>query len=366
MSKDAPKAQNRSSGSDDFVRGSSIQVPSMTSVDEQASMDDLGFDLDENTQEELLEEVRETELSDEMKDIVQDDGILGDRDLLLWKWIYHIFGEPLTLDTVPDEHFQEAREAASLVAIYITLIDDIGEKLGDRETFWELSKAAYPEVEPNWDREDINRDYAISTKRVWEALMDRIESSPRFEEFVEPLMFSLRQSIQGMDYARLSADYASFMNPEETWYFETQAIGLYLFWNVDLMYSPSFEYEDYQTFRRIAFELQHMWRLGNWIITWQREVHERDYSAGIIVEALHQDVISEADLDALEEGEVDSEEIIEKIRSAGLAEQFTWNWKQRRDKIRKQGFGMESLDSDEMVSKMEWLMQSHFATEGHR
>ncbi|MFB6175752.1 MAG: hypothetical protein ABEI99_01160, partial [Halobaculum sp.] len=142
--------------------------------------------------------------------------------------------------------------------------------------------------------------------------------------------------------------------------------GLFTFWSVDLMFSPSFDYEDYQTFRRITYELQHMWRLGNWIITWQREVHERDYSAGIIVEALHQGVIEESDLDALNTGELEPEDVIRKIRSAGLAEQFTWNWKQRRDKIRSQEFGMNSLDSSEMVSKMEWLMQSHFATEGHR
>ena len=366
MAQETPHTQNRGGDPEPIAEGATIQVPAMTSIERQAEMSDLGLDLDEATQAERLERVRETELSDEMREIVQDDGVLGDRDLLLWKWIYHIFGEPLTLETVSEEHFQEAREAASLVAIYITLIDDIGEKLGDRETFWELSKAAYPGVEPDWEREDINRDYAISTKRVWEALMDRIEDAPRSEEFMEPLMFSLRQSIQGMDYARLSADYASFMNPEETWYFETQAIGLYLFWNVDLMFSPEFDHDDYQAFRRIAFELQHMWRLGNWIITWHREVFERDYSAGIIVEALHQGIIDESDLDALDEGELEPEEVIEKVESAGFVEQFIWNWKQRRDRVRSQDFGMSSLDSTEMVSKMEWLMQSHFATEGHR
>jgi hypothetical protein len=95
-------------------------------------------------------------------------------------------------------------------------------------------------------------------------------------------------------------------------------------------------------------------------------VHERDYSAGIIVEALHQGVIDESDLDALDDGDVEPEAIIRKVESSGFVEQFIWNWKQRRDRVRGQDFGMSSLDSTEMVSKMEWLMQSHFATEGHR
>jgi len=348
------------------VDSAGIRVPAMDAIDRRATLDDLGLDFSEDTRQELFDAVSETELSPEIRDIVQDDGELGDRELYLWKWLYHIFGEPLTLDTVPEEHFDTAHEAATLVAIYITLVDDAAEKLNDEATFWELAKAPYPTAEPNWDREDINRDYARSTKRVWEALIERLESAPRFEEFIEPFLFNLRQANQGMDYARMSADYQSFMNPEETWYFETQAIGLYTFWGIDLMFSPSFDSDDYQAFRRVTYELQHMWRLGNWIITWEREVHECDYSAGIIVEALNKGVIDRSELAALDGGEIEAEQIIEQIRSAGLAEQFTWNWKQRRDRIKERDFGMSSIDSNSMVEKMEWLMKSHFATEGHR
>ncbi|MFB6175753.1 MAG: hypothetical protein ABEI99_01165, partial [Halobaculum sp.] len=221
MSQDARHTKRTGPAGTPPVEGSSIRVPSMTSVDQRASISDLGLDLDDETQEELFERVENTTLPPEMKEIVQDDGVLGDRDLFLWKWLYHIFGEPLTLSTVPDEHFQTAHEAATLVAIYITLVDDVAEKLGQEATFWELAKAPYPEAEPDWERDDIDRDYAISTKRVWEALMERLESAPRFEEFIEPFLFNMRQANQGMDYARLSADYPSFMNPEETWYFET-------------------------------------------------------------------------------------------------------------------------------------------------
>ncbi|MEZ3115502.1 hypothetical protein RYH80_06175 [Halobaculum sp. MBLA0147] len=346
--------------------GSSIRVPSMSAVDRRASVTDLGLDLSDEMREELFDAVSETELSPRIREIVEGDGILGDRQLYLWKWLSHIFGEPLTLSTVPEEHFEAAHEAKTLVSIYITLVDDAAEKLGDEATFWELAKAPYPTARPDWERDDIDEDYPKSTRQVWEALMDRLESAPRFEEFVEPFLFNLRQANQGMDYARLSADYPSFMNPEETWYFETQAIGLYTFWGIDLMFSPAFDHDDYQAFRRVTYELQHMWRLGNWIITWEREVHEHDYSAGVIVEALHQGVIDEADLDALDAGELSPEAVIDRIRAAGLSERFTWNWKQRRDRLRERDFGMSSLDSSEMVAKMEWLMQSHFATEGHR
>lgn len=343
-----------------------VRVPSMSVVEDRTTVEELDVPFDEQVRQRILDEVEAEELSPAIKDIVQDDGVLGDRGLFTWKWEWYIFGGPLTLNCVPEEYEQDAQEAKTLMGIYITLIDDIGEQLNDKTTFWELSKTAYPAAEPDWDREGVDSDYAHSIRRVWTELTDLLQSAPRFEEFIEPLLFNLRQTIQAMDYARLSADERALMNPEETWHFDTQAIGLFVNWTVDLMFSPSFEKDDFRSFRQIVYELQHMWRLGNWIITWEREVHEHDYSAGIFVEALNQGIIDEADLKHLEDGEMDPEQIIGRIKASGLAEQFTADWKRRRDRLLERDFGMESLDSDEMVEKMEWLMQSHLATEGYR
>lgn len=343
-----------------------VGVPMMSAIDDTATVEDLGIVFDERVERRLLNEVETSELSPAIKDIVQDDGVLGDRELFTWKWEWHIFGEPLTLNCVPEEYEQAAQEAKTLMGIYITLIDDVGEQLNDKTTFWELSKTAYPAAEPDWERDDVDSDYAHSIRRVWTELTDRLQSAPRFEEFIEPLLFNLRQTIQAMDYARLSADERALMNPEETWHFDTQAIGLFVNWTVDLMFSPSFERDDFRAFRQVVYELQHMWRLGNWIITWEREVHEHDYSAGIFVEALNQGIIDETDLEHLESGEMDPEQLIGRIKASGLAEQFTADWKRRRDQLLERDFEMESLDSGEMVEKMEWLMQSHLATEGYR
>lgn len=346
--------------------GKQVKVPTMSAVNDTATVDELDIRFDEEVEKRLLNEVKTAELSPAIKDVVQDDGVLGDRELFTWKWEEYIFGEPLTLNCVADEHQQDAQEAKTLMGIYITLIDDIGEKHGDKTTFWELSKTAYPEAEPDWDRTDIDSDYAQSIERVWTELMDRLRSSPRFDEFIDTLLFNLRQTIQAMDYARLSNDARALMNPEETWHFDTQAIGLFVNWTIDLMFSPSFEMEDFRSFRQIAYELQHMWRLGNWIITWEREVHERDYSAGIFVEAINQGIIDETDLERLEDEKMDPKHLIGRIKASGIVEQFIADWKRRRDGLYERDFEMDSLASDEMVGKMEWLMQSHLATEGHR
>lgn len=347
-------------------RGEGISVPTTSVVDYAATVDDLGIPFDDGVEERILAEVEAAELPPELETVVQDDGVLGDRELLSWKWVWYVCNELLTLECVADEYRQEASEAKTLVAIYVTLVDDVAERLGDRTTFWEVAKTAYPETEPDWERQDVDSDYVNSIHQVWTELVDRLRSAPRFEAFVDPFMFNLRQTVQAMEYTRLSDEYPAFMNTEETWYFDTQAIGSFLYWTVDLMFSPAFEMSDFRAFRQIVYELQHMWRLGNWITTWEGEVYEHDFSAGIFVEAINSGIVDERDFERVEAGEMDPEWLIGRIKASGIVEQFIADWKRRRNRLYERDFGMDSLDGDEMVGMMEELMQSHFATSDYR
>ncbi len=343
-----------------------ITVPTMSPVNDTTTVDDLSLEYDEEVEQRILGEVESATLPPKINDIVQDDGVLGDRKLFTWKWMWYVCGDMLTLDCVGDKHRQDAAEAKTLMALYTTLMDDIAEKLGDEATFWELAKTAYPESEPDWEREDIDSNYADSIRRVWTELIDHLESAPRFEEFEDPFTFNLRETVQAMEYTQMSDEYSAFMNSEEMWYFDTQGIGSFLFWTIDLMYSPSFEMDDFREFRQIVYELQHMWRLGNWVTTWELEIYEGDYSTGIIVEALNRGIIDGAELEQLETGEMSPERVIGRVEASGIVEQFVADWKRRRDALYQRDFGMRSLESDEMVRMMEQFMQSHLAIEKQR
>ncbi|WP_276280374.1 hypothetical protein [Halorussus caseinilyticus] len=338
----------------------------MSPVNDTTTVDDLSLEYDEEVEQRILGEVESATLPPKINDIVQDDGVLGDRKLFTWKWMWYVCGDMLTLDCVGDKHRQDAAEAKTLMALYTTLMDDIAEKLGDEATFWELAKTAYPESEPDWEREDIDSNYADSIRRVWTELIDHLESAPRFEEFEDPFTFNLRETVQAMEYTQMSDEYSAFMNSEEMWYFDTQGIGSFLFWTIDLMYSPSFEMDDFREFRQIVYELQHMWRLGNWVTTWELEIYEGDYSTGIIVEALNRGIIDGAELEQLETGEMSPERVIGRVEASGIVEQFVADWKRRRDALYQRDFGMRSLESDEMVRMMEQFMQSHLAIEKQR
>lgn len=348
------------------IEADPIQVPSLTAIERTATIGDLGIDYNDIVGADLLRDAASVELPDDIAEIVTDDGVLGDRELFTWKWIYYIFGDLLTLPSVPEHHVQAAQETKFLIGTYITLMDDLAEKHGDNETFWELAKVVYPNATPDWDDDGIRSNYADSVRRVWRALEERFDDAPRYSTFRNAFQFDLRSSLQAMDFARLSGDHAGFANRVETWQYETEAIGMYATVGTDVMFSPSFDPDDYGAFRELINELQRMWRLGNWVITWKREVHEHDFSAGVIVEALHQDVITETHLDRLTEGELEPDYVIDRIAASGIPKQFICDWKRRRDKLREREFDVDSFDPDAMITHMEQLMRSHLATEGHR
>lgn len=360
------QSQTTATETDDNSGVKSVGVPTMSVVEDTASVDDLGIRFDETVEQQVLKDIEATELPPDIKEIVLNGDVLGDRKLFTWKWMWYVCNDMLTLGCVADKHRQEAAEAKTLMALYTTLIDDIGEKLDDKTTFWELAKTAYPEVEPDWERTDIDSDYAHSIQRVWTELMDRLQSAPRFEEFVEPFMYNMRQTVLAMEYTQIADDYSALMNPEEMWYFDTQGIGSFLFWTIDLMFSPAFDMNDFREFRQIVYELQHMWRLGNWVTTWELEVHEQDYSTGIFVEAINHGIVDETDIERVESGEMEPERLIGRIKASGIVEQFTADWQRRRDALYEQNFEMDSLDSDAMVQMMEQFMQTHLAIEKHR
>lgn len=348
------------------VESQPIEVPAMTAIDRTATIGDLGIEYDDVIGRELLQEAREVDLPDDLAEIVTDDGVLGDRELFTWKWIYYIFGDLLTLPCVPDEHEQAAQDSKFLIGTYITLMDDLAEKHGDAETFWELAKVSYPNTTPDWEREEIRTNYADSVRRVWNALQERFAEAPRYESFQDAFQFDMRSALQAMDFARLSGDHTGFANRVETWQYETEAIGMYATVGADVLFSKSFDADEYGEFRELVHELQRMWRLGNWVITWKREIEEHDFSAGVIIEAVRQGIVTEEDLDQVKSGSLDSSHVIERIENSDIPEQFVWDWKRRRDELREQDFGVESFDTDSMIDDMERLMQSHLATEGHR
>lgn len=341
-----------------------VTVPTSTNLEERVDEFELDLDCDEVTAEQTLRRIEETDLPDDLRAIVDAyQETLGDRNVHQWKWLYVIFGE-VTLSCVPERHMETVRELKTMLSMYNVLLDDLAEEYHDSDTFWELAKVSHPGADPNWDRPDIDRKYAEVGEEVWAACEEKFERAPRYDEFVEQFQFEFRQAMDSMDYSRLAMDYDGMANLTETWMYGPHNVMTHAFGDVDLMFSPSFSREDYEVVRESMLTFQRMWRISNWVATWEREIKEHDYSAGVVVSALESGVVTRDMLDRLEAGELEPKYIIERIKAAGIEERFLADWQRRRDELRACDFDTDTVDLDAYIDGMDLQMKCRLASRG--
>lgn len=339
-------------------------VPTNTAVERH--VDEFDIDFDGETRERLRREVEETTLPDDLQSLADSyHEALDDRNEYQWKWLFAVF-DKLTLSSVPDRHRETVREVKTIMAMYNATLDDLAEEHDDPATFWELAKVAYPYSEPDWDRPGIDHDYAEIVRETWTMVERKLQQGPRYEEFIDQFLFGLRRALTSMDYSRLAMDHFGMSNLTESWRYGPQNLMVHAFVDTDLMFSPDFATDEYHELREMMYTVQKMWRIGNWIATWEREIREHDFSAGVVVAALRNDVVSEEMLEQVETGDRDPEDVIERIREADVEEAFLAEWKRCRTELRhrERDAETETVDVEAFADGMDDLMRYHLASRG--
>lgn len=311
-------------------------------------------------------EVETVDLPADLQALVDTyESVLGDRGGFLWQWLYRVF-QSVTLSCVPDERVETVSEIKTILAMYNVLLDDLAERHDDPGTFWELATVAYPDREPDWDRGDVDSGHATVAREVWATIEAKLATAPRHEEFREVFEFDLRQAVNAMDYSQIQDGTPELANLTETWEYDSHNIMLYALFDVDLMYAPSFSTADLGPLRELVYTCQQLWRIGNWVVTWEREVAEHDFSAAPIVAAIEEGAITRSLLAELEAGQVEPETVVERIRRSNVERAFLADWQRRRDRLRERSFGVESFDVDGLIDGMETLLRYHLASRGRR
>ncbi len=369
MSKEARHANDTEAAVETPTEGradQALRVPMMRPLSDPTSIENLSLEYNEEIRDRIMTEARATELPEDLAFLVEYyDDVIGDRTEFLTRWLFYLF-EELELSCVPAEHAETACEIKTIMTMYDTLLDDLSEKHDDLETFWEIAKAVLPRSEPDWDRDDLNQEYLDVGEKVWKTIDRKLKQAPRYEEFEEQFHFDMRQAVNAMDYSRVALRNPGLSNLTEAWHHSPHNMMMYGFVDVDVMFSPEFDRRDLRPLREVVDELQHMWRIGNWVITWERELEEHDYTAGIVIAARQRGLIDEEIIDELEAGETTAAEIADRIDETQIEESFVADWDRRRQRARLRADEFDSIDLDAYVDGMEFLMQNHLATRGHR
>jgi hypothetical protein len=297
-----------------------------------------------------------------LSNVEEYEAVGGERDRFVWKWIYSLLPE-FTLSSVPREHAGSVRTQKTNLTILITLLDDLAEKRGDTRTF-DAIRRVVTGGESDDARRSGNREIVDFADRLWSEIESGLVDAPRHEETREIFDYDLRQALNAMDYSRMINDHLSMANLEGTEHYGPHNMVMFPYADIDLMHSPSFEFADFGELRELIWGLQKMARIGNWLTTWEREIHEGDYTAGIVVYALRNDIVTYEELRT--SGPERRTELVERIKERGVEDRFMDEWRQRHRALTEKEYQADSVDLNAFIEGMETVMEHHLASRGYK
>ncbi|GCF14876.1 hypothetical protein Harman_28110 [Haloarcula mannanilytica] len=312
--------------------------------------------------QDLLEEVRTTDLPDRVEELADEyERVCGERDRFLWQWIYSLFPE-FTLSSVDTDHADHVRTQKTILTMYVTILDDIVENDGDRDTFAEARRLVQNPSAVDPSCAAVSEEYFSFIQRVWREFESGLTDAPRVDEFYDVFTYDMRQTLNAMDYSAVVNENPRIANLSGAESYGAHNMVMFPYAAVDLMYSQEFDLADYGTVRDLIWDLQEMARIGNWLTTWEREVKEGDYTAGIVVLALQEGFVTPEEL----ENPDGKDELIDKIKAERFEAKFRDRWAEIYQSVRDREFDTESVDLDALVQGMETVFQYHEASRGHK
>ncbi|WP_436936292.1 hypothetical protein [Halovenus marina] len=306
---------------------------------------------------ECINEIRTVSLPPRVQELADEyDRLFEERDRFLWKWIHSLFPS-FTLSTVADEYAAHVRTQKTILTMYVTILDDIVEQRGDRRTFDEVCRLRTEGQTADPGRARVDQESFEFIERVWRTFEDGIVDAPRYDEFADVFEYDLEQTMNAMEYSAMVNENPEIANLRGARRYESHNMVMFPYADVDLMYAPEFETSEFGAVRDLLWDLQEMARIGNWLTTWEREVDEGDFTAGIVVFALEEGIVTPDELDA-------DEDVVDRIKSNDVEELFRQRWANRYRAVRERQFDADTVDLDRLIDGMETVYEYHIATRG--
>lgn len=314
--------------------------------------------------ETLLTEVWEHELPDNIRRLVEEYQTLeAARPPFMWKWV-HRLAPNNTLPCVDDRFVDDVPVDKTITILFITLLDDVLEKMGDEETFSELAKIPSSNRDPDPDRSEVNTECVRFGMRVWTTLCDRIQRAPHYTTYEDLFRYDIKQAINAIEYTNLAIEHPNLITMADLERYESHNMVMFAYADIDLMHSPSEVQAEFSNLREAIWDAQIMARIGNWVSTWERELKEGDFSGGAIVSALEQDVVSVTELRRATTKDALAEELIDRIKSAGIEKQLLHRWEREYHQLTRYNEDLSTVDLDPFIEGMEEVLRYHLASTG--
>ena len=311
----------------------------------------------------LLLEIENHELPPLLADVVHEYQALPyARPPFMWKWV-HKLAPCNTLPCVDSRYSDDVPLDKTLTILFVTLLDDVLEKGGDSATFEAASRIPFDE-DIATPPAQVDQEYVQFARRVWELLVDRIQRGPAYDAYAPLFHYDVKQAINAIEYTDLVNRRPELATMADLERYESHNMVMFGYADIDLMHSTTGIENDHSTLRTAIWHAQLMARIGNWVSTWERELREGDISAGIVIYALENEIISQSDIRALRSGQLEADELVERIAAAEVEAEFLERWDEQYEQLWAINDDLTTMDLTPFIEGMEEVLRYHLASTG--
>ncbi|MFB6361215.1 MAG: response regulator [Halobacteriales archaeon] len=331
----------------------------------EEEMDPAELAGDEAYREAVLQDVADHELPAVLDDLMDDyQPLEASRPPFMWKWV-HKLAPHNAMPFLDSEYQEEVATDKTLLILYITLLDDVLEKLGDQATYWELSNLPRPRAEAAANGNGVYTEYVEFGQRVWELVEDRLQRAPEYGQFADLFSYDVRQAINAIEYTHLVINQPTIATMGDLHRYESHNMVMFAYADIDLMHTTAGLDSDHAAMREAVWHAQQMARIGNWVSTWERELREGDVSSGVVVYALEHEIIDHQELPGLTgDGDGTVEPLIDRIHDNDLEEYFFRRWTEHYEQLETVNDRIESFDLRPFIEGTEEVLRFHLASRG--
>jgi len=318
----------------------------------------------ENAQK-LLKEIYQVRIPSLFKEFTSEYyNIGGTRNEFLWKWVHKLTtsrNPGFMLSCVPKEFAEKAALVKDLLVLDVVISDDVADKHKNNQLLMALLKVPFEDKLTGSVSSDVNL-----SKKIWKESAALLKKAPRWNDFREIFMYDMKQTWNSFLYSYVVNTNLAMLNYTETKIYGAHNMIFYLFADIDLMFSPTFEINELPLLREAVWEGQQMARIGNWLSTWERELKETDFSSGVFGHAVSEGIITPSELEKSISDPKIAEEIKQKIKSNDIERNLLEEWELHRDNVLKLASKVNSIDLREYVGGLELLLKYHLASTGKK
>ena len=313
-----------------------------------------------------LEHIEQVSLPAHLTDAVEAyEDVGGDRDRFLWRWLYYVF-PTIELSCVPPDASEAVRETKFFASMYVVVLDDLAEATNDHRTFQEASKIPFDHLEADTVDPAVDEDWIAFAAAVWERVATRLEDAPRGAALEDVFLFDMAQTHTAIEYSALVNRQLELATVESITAYDSYNMMLFPYADIDLCFAPDFDPVELGSLRRIVTRAQMMARIGNWVTTWERELHEGDYSSGVVIAALEDGVLTHEQVRACGGDPETTAACIDAITDAEIESRFLRRWEARYREIERLAQSLEGTDVEALLAGLETLFECHLASRGRK